>query len=127
VCLNTDPYTFLGSRPFTLAPEATLDAPLSIVTLRTLDALPLISLVASALGSGRRLRSSRFVDHRSGVSSAVIEAYGPVPYQVDGDHLGEVEQLRVRHEPAVMDLVVPRAPTGVDLGHPRPVTPPRHA
>jgi diacylglycerol kinase family enzyme len=124
VCLNTDPYTFLGSRPFTLAPEATLDSALSIVTVRTLDALPLISLVVSALGSGRRVRTSRFVDNRSDVTAAVIDGYGPIPYQVDGDHLGEVEQLRIRHEPAVMDLVVPRAPAGVDLGHPRPVVPP---
>jgi len=121
ICLNTDPYTFIGARPFTLAPEANLDRGLSIITVRTLDAVPLISLVASALGSGRRLRTSRHVDHRIDVSGADIEGYGPFPYQVDGDYLGEVDRLHVRHEPEVMDLVVPRAAVGVDLGHPRPV------
>jgi diacylglycerol kinase family enzyme len=121
ICLNTDPYTFIGARPFTLAPEANLDRGLSVLTVRTLDAVPLLSLVASALGSGRHLRTSRHVDHRIDVDAAEIEGYGPFPYQVDGDYLGEVDRLQVRHEPEVMDLVVPRAAAGVDLGHPRPV------
>jgi diacylglycerol kinase family enzyme len=124
VCLNTDPYTFIGSRPFTLAPEATLETGLSLVTLRTLDAVPLLTLVGSALGSGRRLRTSRHVDHRADLAAAEVEAYGPVPYQVDGDFLGEVDRLRFRHEPQAMDLVVPRAQVGVDLGHVRPTPPP---
>ena len=29
IVLNTSPYTFLGNRPFDLAPEATLDRPLA--------------------------------------------------------------------------------------------------
>ena len=36
ICLNTNPYTYLGNRPLNLAPEATLDRGLAMVTLRTL-------------------------------------------------------------------------------------------
>jgi diacylglycerol kinase family enzyme len=108
VCLNTDPYTFVGTRPFTLAPEATLDRGLALVTLRTLDALPLLGLLGSALGSGARLRRSRHVARAIDVREAAVDGYGPVPYQVDGDYLGDVEHLELRHEPDVLRLVIPR-------------------
>jgi diacylglycerol kinase family enzyme len=108
VCLNTDPYTFVGTRPFTLAPEATLDRGLTLVTVRDLDALTMVALVGSALGSGTRLRRSRHVAFRSDVTEAEVDGYGPVPYQVDGDYLGDVEHLHLLHEPEVLRLVTPR-------------------
>jgi diacylglycerol kinase family enzyme len=37
----------------------------------------------------------------------VVEGFGPFPYQVDGDHLGDTERLDIRHVPDVLDLVVP--------------------
>ena len=108
VCLNTDPYTFIGTRPFTIAPEATLDRPLSIVTLRTLDAVPLLRILSSALSSGRHLRSSKYVSLHTDVTKVEIDGYGPVPHQVDGDYLGDVEHLEFRYEPDALSLVVPR-------------------
>ena len=107
VCLNTDPYTFVGARPFTLAPDAGLDRPLALVTVRSLDAATLLGLAGSALGSGRHLRRSRHVAYETDVTVAAVEGYGPFPYQVDGDYLGDVDSLELRHEPAVLDLVVP--------------------
>lgn len=109
IFLNTDPYTFIGTRPFTIAPEATLDGPLSVVTLHTLNAIPFARVLLSALGSGRRLQKDRNVVVNNEVTSAVIEGYGPVPYQVDGDYLGDVAHLEVRYEPEVLSLVVPLA------------------
>jgi diacylglycerol kinase family enzyme len=107
IVLNTSPYTFVGNRPFDPAPEATLDRPLAVVTLRTLDAVPFVGIIAAALGMGRPLRSNRHVDYRTDIERFRIRAHGPVPYQVDGDHLGDVESLDVRHEPAVLRLVAP--------------------
>ena len=52
VCLNTNPYSYVGTRPFNVDPTATLDSALSIVTVRSLDLLPTIALLSSALGSG---------------------------------------------------------------------------
>jgi hypothetical protein len=63
--------------------------------------------IASALGRGKLLRRSRWVDHRVDVECLTVRAYGPVPYQVDGDHLGDAELLQFRHEPDVLDLVLP--------------------
>jgi diacylglycerol kinase family enzyme len=107
VCLNTDPYTYIGTRPFTIAPGTTLDGPLGVVTLRTLDAGPLLSVVSSALGSGERLRTSRYVSMHHDVTRVEIDGYGPVPHQVDGDYLGDIEHLEIRYEPDALSIVVP--------------------
>jgi diacylglycerol kinase family enzyme len=107
IVLNTNPYTFLGNRPLDLAPEATLDRGLAVVTVRTMAFARFMPAILSALGSGRLLRRSRWVDHRTDVGAATVRAYGPVPYQVDGDHLGDAELLDFRHEPEVLDLVLP--------------------
>lgn len=107
ICLNTNPYTFLGNRPLNLAPEATLDRGLAMVTLRTLAFGRTMRLIGSALGGGRHLRSSPWADHRTDLDHLVVTGHGPFPYQVDGDHLGDAERLEIRHEPAVLDLVLP--------------------
>ena len=107
VVLNTNPYTYVGNRPFQLAPDATLDRPLTAVTVRSMRTIPFLNIMASALGSGARLRSSKLIDYRPDVSALTVKGYGPFPYQVDGDYLGEIEQLEFRHEPDAMRLVMP--------------------
>jgi diacylglycerol kinase family enzyme len=107
IVLNTNPYTYLGNRPLDLAPEATLDRGLAAITVRTMAFGRFLRIIGSALGSGRLLRRSRWVDHRTDLEALSIRAYGPVPYQVDGDHLGDAERLEFRHEPDVLDVVIP--------------------
>ena len=107
ICLNTNPYTYLGNRPLNLATEATLDRGLAVVTLRTLAFGRTMRIIGSALGNGKHLRSSRWTDHRTDLSSFRVTGYGPFPYQVDGDHLGDTELLEIKHEPNVLDLVMP--------------------
>jgi diacylglycerol kinase family enzyme len=107
IVLNTNPYTYLGNRPLDLAPEATLDRGLASVTLRTMAFGRTMRIIASALGRGAALRRSRWVDHRTDLDALSIRAYGPVPYQVDGDHRGDTERLDFRHEPEVLELVLP--------------------
>jgi diacylglycerol kinase family enzyme len=106
ICLNTNPYTYLGNRPLSLAPEATLDRGLAMVTLRTLRFGPTMAVIGSALARGRHLRSSRWTDHRTDLTSIVIEGHGPFPYQVDGDHLGDIEHVELTHVPDILDLVM---------------------
>jgi diacylglycerol kinase family enzyme len=107
LCLNTNPYTYVGRRPFNAAPDATLDRGLAVLTFRTLRLVPLLGIVASALGSGQRLRASRLTDYRTDLAAVRVSGHGSFPYQVDGDYLGETTELRFRHEPEVLDLVVP--------------------
>ncbi|HWG73295.1 MAG TPA: diacylglycerol kinase family protein [Acidimicrobiales bacterium] len=105
--LNCDPYTFLRDRPLHVAPGTGLDTALALVTFRTLDLAIFVPLIVDALFGGRRLGRHRRVDRATQVTEAVVTGYGPVPYQVDGDYLGEAERLDLRSESAVLRLVVP--------------------
>ncbi|MEJ5254824.1 MAG: diacylglycerol kinase family protein [Acidimicrobiales bacterium] len=107
ICLNTNPYTYLGRRPFTVGPEATLDRGLVMLTFRTLSLVPFLGLAASALGSGEHLRHSRHTDYRTDLSEVRVTGHGSFPYQVDGEYLGETTELRFRHCPGVLNLVIP--------------------
>lgn len=107
LCLNTNPYTFFGNRPLDIAPEATLDRALVSVTVRSMNFVQILRIAAAALRGGERLRRLPYVDLRTDLSWLTVTGHGPFDYQVDGDHLGETELLEFRHDPAVLDLVLP--------------------
>ncbi len=106
ICFNTDPYTYLGARPLSLAPDATLDSALTMLTIRTLKLSGLAPLVLRAL-RGKRIAGARCVDYHPNVTGFTVRGHGTFPYQVDGDYLGEVSTLRFRYEPEIIDLVIP--------------------
>jgi diacylglycerol kinase family enzyme len=107
ICCNTNPYTYLGSRPLDIAPEATLDRGLVIITIRSLRLVRILRLALGALRSSDAVKKSRSVDYRADVTEVMVEGHRPFPYQVDGDYLGNVTSLHLRHEPNVLRLVVP--------------------
>jgi diacylglycerol kinase family enzyme len=113
ICLKTNPYTFLGDRPVDVAPGTGFDTALSLVTFRSLDLATLLTLTAAVLRRGgggprpdpfagrRQVRLDRDLDHLE------VMAYRPLPYQVDGDYLGDAERFEFRCEPDALRLVVP--------------------
>jgi diacylglycerol kinase family enzyme len=107
IVLNTNPYTYLGNRPLNLAPGTTLDTGLAAVTLRSMRFDRTLRIIGSVLAGTDRVRSSRWVDHRQDVAGLTVKGYGPIPYQADGEYLGESETLNFRHDPEVLALVVP--------------------
>jgi diacylglycerol kinase family enzyme len=107
MCFNTTPYTYLGTIGIDVAPDAGLDHPLVLVTVRTLRILPVLGLLGSALIGRSRAPHHRRVDYATDVHEVTVRGHGPFPYQVDGDFLGEVTTLRFRYEPSVLDLVLP--------------------
>jgi len=110
VFLNTDPYTYLGTRGLSLAPDTTLDDPLAAVTFRSLSPARLLPAVAASLGLTRSSPTANpAVNFRSDVTEATVVASRAVPWQVDGDYLGTATELVVRYHPDALDLVVPLA------------------
>jgi diacylglycerol kinase family enzyme len=121
--LNSDPYTYVGPRPFTVAPTADLHRPFTVVTVRRLELVPFLGLVARSLRSRRGIRAGPDVDIRTDVRSLTARRRTTMPYQVDGDHLGEADELHVHHRPDALDVVVPLARslrTGRGPGGPPP-------
>ena len=104
---KTDPYTFLGPLPLRIAPNADLDTPLALTAFRALDALTLLGGAASAMRKGEFLAHRRGVDHRGDVHRLLIRAATPFSYQVDGDEVGDTQQLDVVYEPDALTVIVP--------------------
>ena len=107
ICLNTNPYTYLGARPLCVTPDTGPDRGLVTVTTRKLKVRTLLTLFGSALGKGEILRRSKSVDYHTDLPALVIRGHKPFPHQVDGDYLGKAEELRVSHGEASIRLVVP--------------------
>jgi diacylglycerol kinase family enzyme len=86
-----------------------LDSGLSFLTFRTLGAISLLKVTASALRGrgGQRLGQYRRVEYASDLQEVSVSGFGPFPYQVDGDYLGDAERLNFRNEPAALSLIVP--------------------
>ncbi len=108
ICLNTNPYTYLGARPLCVTPDTGPDRGLVTVTTRRLTVRTLLTLFGSALGKGEVLRRNEHVDYRTDLTSLTIRGHKPFPHQVDGDYLGEAEELRISHGQASIRLIVPR-------------------
>ena len=107
ICLKTNPYTFLGERPFNVAPGTGFDTPLSVVVLRSLGAVTLLGLAATALRGGEGFGRRRKVAVVDDVVEATFQPRGTVPYQVDGDYLGDTAYLRFGWAPDQLRLIVP--------------------
>ncbi len=107
VALNCNPYTYLGNKPLDLAPETTLDSPLSIIALTQLSINKLLPAVAKALQSSTGIPNGKSTKHWQDITTAVIKGHRPFPYQLDGEFLEPVTELQLEHKPDAISLVVP--------------------
>ncbi len=104
---KTSPYTFLGSRPVTVAPAAGLDSSLSVTVIRARHTPAILSITARALLSTKALHRHRDVVQRDAVTAATITGTEAFPFQVDGDYLGDVRRLDISYVADALTIVVP--------------------
>jgi diacylglycerol kinase family enzyme len=107
ICLNTDPYTFWGRRPLSVAEGTSLSTTLSVVTFDRLTITTILPALAAALDGGFTRRTPPCVRVTTGVETATVAAERPFPYQVDGDYVGEVQKLHLRWAGPLLYLVKP--------------------
>ncbi|HEV3401956.1 MAG TPA: diacylglycerol kinase family protein [Acidimicrobiales bacterium] len=107
IVLNTNPYTYLGPRPLNVAPGATGENGLATVTLRTLKVGALLGVTSRALGKGNGVAEHPRVDHRRDQARVTVRGHRPVPWQVDGDYLGDTEHIVLTPSPHRLPVVVP--------------------
>jgi diacylglycerol kinase family enzyme len=105
--MNSDPYTYVGSRPFTVCPAADLHRPLSVLAFTRLQVRDFLPVVVDALADRSGVSPRAHLQIRTGVHGLRIERSTSMPYQLDGDFLGEADQLVFRHHPDAVGLVVP--------------------
>lgn len=113
LALNSDPYTFVGPRPFTIEPgwSLTSDARaatpgLMLLALTTMSLHRFAPLLPAAL-SGRGLSQRPGLEIHRGVHAATLARRSSMPHQLDGDHLGDVARLELGWRADALSLVVP--------------------
>ena len=108
VALNVNPYTFLGNRPLDLAPEATLDSPLSVVALTSLSGGRLLPAIRAAVANDPAGIPNRGATrHWPLVHGVELRAERPFPYQLDGEPQVPVNHLRIEHRGEAIRVVMP--------------------
>ena len=88
---NGDPYTYAGSVPLHIAPEARFELGLDVVAPRALRARGIPRLLFYAV-TGRGQTTARDVLYGHDLDSLEIACDRPTALQVDGEDLGDVER-----------------------------------
>jgi diacylglycerol kinase family enzyme len=104
VC-NTAPWTFLGSRPVLPCPDASFDTGLDVFGLRRLGTVTTLRYLRQILSASPRLRGRRVLSLHD-LPAFTISAATPLPFQLDGDDLGERTSVTFRAVPGALDVVV---------------------
>jgi len=88
---NCDPYTYAGRIPIRVAPEARFELGLDVVAPAAVDPLGLARLLLYAF-SGRGQQEAANVRYGHDLDLIEIACDQPLPLQVDGEDLGDVER-----------------------------------
>jgi diacylglycerol kinase family enzyme len=100
VC-NTNPWTYLGNRPVYAAPQASFDTALDVLGLSRLTPLAMSRYGTQLLTSSpKRGPRGKHAVTLHDVSDFTLHSQVPLPFQMDGDHLGvrnSVNFTGVRH------------------------------
>jgi diacylglycerol kinase family enzyme len=104
VC-NTDPWTYLGSRPMRLIPTCSFDDGLGLYALRSLAAPTVLRHLSQILRGADRPKGKNLV-LRDDLSHIRVTSAKPVRVQVDGDVLGERGSVNFTSVPAALRVAV---------------------
>jgi diacylglycerol kinase family enzyme len=104
---KTSPYTHLGRLPIHVNRHAGLDTPLSLTAFTQLRALSLIGGAASAMRTGKFLHRRKDVVQLDNITALHVRAEAPFAYQVDGDDVGDTDELRIALQPDALTIALP--------------------
>lgn len=100
---NCSPYTYAGALGLRFAPDASFEGGLDVVAPETVRARGLPHLLVQAV---RGLAARRDVLYAHDVDSAVVRCDRPLPLQVDGEDIGDVEVAVIEAERDALTVLV---------------------
>lgn len=101
---KSDPYTFLGSKPFRLTPRASAAGGLDLVTLSATATPTILRTVLGGFRGGRHLRM-RAVTYLHDAERIEVTSARPVAVQADGEYLGEMVAIRFGVERSALSVL----------------------
>ncbi|HWG56873.1 MAG TPA: diacylglycerol kinase family protein [Gaiellaceae bacterium] len=103
---NADPYTYAGRLPLHVSPDATWEGGVDVVgpiCVRPGSLPRLLALALTGRGFGRAKGLVRVHD----ADRVELRAHRPLPFQMDGEDLGDVTEVVVECERSAVDVLVP--------------------
>lgn len=104
VC-QADPWTYLGARPVRPCPQASFETGLDVFGLTRSPVRTVLRHLPQILAAEPRPRGRRVVSLHD-LPELVLRADLPLPFQLDGDDVGDREVVRLRSVPRALDVVV---------------------
>jgi diacylglycerol kinase family enzyme len=107
VCIvsNTAPWTYLGERPVHTSPLAGFELGLDVLALCSLGTVPTLLTLRQMLSGGRRPPSGRRVVSLHDQEVLTVRSERPIALQVDGEYVGEEEQVTFRAVPQALRVI----------------------
>ncbi len=102
---NTSPWTYLGSRPVYASPDASFEKGLDLLALRRLGLVATLRTAVGMLSKHATGPRGRAVVSRHDLVRFRLLGSSPLPFQVDGDFLGERTSLTCRAVPAALRVI----------------------
>ncbi|HEY8451693.1 MAG: diacylglycerol kinase family protein [Micromonosporaceae bacterium] len=101
---NTAPWTYLWGRPVQLSPDASFDRGLDVVALRRART-PAVARLLARMVAGRPVPRSRQLRCWRDLDQLTVRSSVPTPFQVDGEYLGERQEVRLSASPAALRVL----------------------
>jgi diacylglycerol kinase family enzyme len=103
---NTTPWTYLGRRPVSTNPQASFDSGLDVFGMRSLSTVSTLGTLRQMLAERADPPRGRGILARHDIAELTLRADRPVAFQIDGDYVGEREQVRFRSVPDALRIVM---------------------
>jgi diacylglycerol kinase family enzyme len=109
IVANGYPYSFAGSRPLRVAPEARFELGLDLVAPQRLGPRAIPRFVGYAFRGGGE--NAKDVLYRHDLDRIEMRCYARLPLQVDGEDLGDVDAVVFEAERDAISILAPHAGT----------------
>jgi diacylglycerol kinase family enzyme len=102
---NSAPWTYLGSRPVNTNPGASFDTGLDLLAFRHLGTIGTLRTLRQMLTERTEPPRGRSVVAAHDLPEIRLSADRPLAFQLDGEYMGEVEEVRLRSVPHALRVI----------------------
>ena len=107
IICNTAPWTYFGNRPVYASPTASFDTGLDVLALSRLSSASVVRYASQLLRSTpERGPHGRHVTALHDLAEFTLQSQVPLPFQVDGDHLGLLMSVSFSGVPRALRVIV---------------------
>jgi diacylglycerol kinase family enzyme len=102
---NSAPWTYLGRRPVNASPDASFDTGLDLLGFASLGTVATVQALRQMLASRPGPPRGRALVSAHDLPLLTLTASRPVAFQIDGEYMGEVENVCFRALPGALRVV----------------------